>query len=62
MGFSRLEVPEQALDEISLGLGSVMKIHLLNFHVLYSVYFASSCTLYSTRIKDPLYKKEHCMS
>ena len=31
--FSRLEVPEQALDGIPLGLGSVVKINLLNFHV-----------------------------
>ena len=31
-GFSRLEVPEQALDGIPLGLGSVVKINLLNFH------------------------------
>ena len=31
-GFSRLEVPEQALDGITLGLGSVSKINLLNFH------------------------------
>ena len=29
----RLEVPEQALDGIPLGLGSVVKINLLNFHV-----------------------------
>ena len=32
-GFSRLEVPEQALDGIPLGLGLVVKINLLNFHV-----------------------------
>ena len=32
-GFSRLEVPEQALNGIPLGLGSVVKINLLNFHV-----------------------------
>ena len=31
-GFSRLEVPEQALDGIPLGLGLVVKINLLNFH------------------------------
>ena len=31
--FSRLEVPEQALDGIHLGLGFVVKINL-NFHVL----------------------------
>ena len=31
-GFSRLEVPEQALDGIHLGLGLVVKINLLNFH------------------------------
>ena len=31
-GFSRLELPEQALDGIPLGLGSVVKINLLNFH------------------------------
>ena len=33
-GFSRLKVPEQALDGIPLGLGSVVKINLLNFHGL----------------------------
>ena len=32
-GFFRLEVPEQALDGILLGLGSVMKINLLNLHI-----------------------------
>ena len=32
-GFSRLEVPEQALGEILLGLGLVVKINLLNIHV-----------------------------
>ena len=31
-GFSRLEVPEQALGGIPLGLGMVVKINLLNFH------------------------------
>ena len=31
-GFSRLEVPEQALDGIPLGSGLVVKINLLNFH------------------------------
>ena len=33
-GFSRLEVPEQALDGIPLGLGLVMKKSLWNFHAL----------------------------
>ena len=32
-GFSRLEVPEQALDGIPLGLRLVVKINLLNFLV-----------------------------
>ena len=32
-GFSRLELPEQALDGIPPGLGLVVKINLLNFHV-----------------------------
>ena len=32
-GFSRLEVPERALDGIPLGLGLVVKIIFLNFHV-----------------------------
>ena len=32
-GFSRLVVPEQALDGIPLGLGSVVKINLPNFRV-----------------------------
>ena len=31
--YSRLEVHEQALDETPLGLGLVMKINLLNFHI-----------------------------
>ena len=31
-GFSRLEVPEQALGGIPLGLGLVVKINLLNIH------------------------------
>ena len=31
-GFSRLEVPEQALDGISLAFGLVVEINLLNFH------------------------------
>ena len=33
-GFSRLEVPEQALDGIPLGLGMVVEINLLNFHIV----------------------------
>ena len=34
IGFSRLEVPEQTLSGIPLGLGMVMKkINFLNFHV-----------------------------
>ncbi len=33
-GFSRLKVPEQALDGILLGLGMVVKRNLMNFHVL----------------------------
>ena len=32
-GFSRLEVPEQAMGGIPLGLGLVVKINHLNFHV-----------------------------
>ena len=35
IGFSRLEVPEQTLGGIPLGLGMVMKINFLNFHVVY---------------------------
>ena len=31
-------MPEQALDGIPLGLGSVVKINLLNFHVHVCVY------------------------
>ena len=34
-GFSRLEVPEQALDGIPLRLGSVVKINL-NFHLVFA--------------------------
>ena len=33
IGLSRLEVPEQTLGGIPLGLGMVMKINFLNFHV-----------------------------
>ena len=33
IGFSKLEVPEQALDGIPLDLGLVVKINLLNIHV-----------------------------
>ena len=33
IGFSRLEVPEQTLGGIPPGLGMVMKINFLNFHV-----------------------------
>ena len=34
IGFSRLEVPEQTLGGIPLGLGMVIKINFLNFHVV----------------------------
>ena len=32
-GFCRLEVPQQALDGIPLGLGLVVKINFLNVHL-----------------------------
>ena len=38
INISRLEVPKQALDGILLDLGSVVKINLLNFHVLSVAY------------------------
>ena len=34
-GFSRLEVPEQALGGIPLGLALIVKIHLLYIHAHY---------------------------
>ena len=40
-GFSRLEVPKQALVGIPLGLGMVVKKNLLNFH---AHAFGASCT------------------
>ena len=43
-GFSRLELPEQALDGIPLGLGSVVKINLLNFHVVGHVCGNHTCS------------------
>ena len=33
-GFSRLEVPEEVLGGIPLGLGLIVKINLLNIHVV----------------------------
>ena len=35
-GFSRLEVPEQALGGILLGLELVVKINLLNIHIYHT--------------------------
>ena len=40
-GVSRLEVPEQALDGIPLGVGSVVKINLLNFHAHYYIHHSN---------------------
>ena len=43
IGLSRLEVPKQTLGGMPLGLGMVMKINFLNFHVGVYNYSFSIC-------------------
>ena len=51
IGFSRLEVPEQTLGGIPLGLGMVMKINFFEFSCMYGkntvlqVMYVTACVL-----------------